>query len=242
MPMFYCSCSLQKGAILQAIVIAHNQEDGEWLSYLLRKVGLAVAVSRDARRVIPTLAERPVDLLLMSTAVDSTPATIATVRDVRQVGQMPLLLLCDPMGEDAHCELLDAGVDLVLTRPCSPRLLSRYIRRLLNRTTNVPASVLPFIQVGHCQLNPTQRTVTLGDKTERLTQLEFRLLYILMSNPGHIFTSDELVERVWGYSGEGNRGLVRGLVRRLRRKIEPVPEEPQFIENLPAVGYRFVAA
>ncbi len=221
---------------MQAIVIAHNQEDGEWLSYLMRKVGLAVAVSRDAQRVIPTLAERPVDLLLISAEVETT---LATVRAVRQVAQMPLLLLVDRLGENAHCDLLDAGADLVLTRPCSPRLLSRYIRRLLTRTTNIPASVLPFITVNECQLNPTHRAVTVGDKTERLTQLEFRLLYILMSNPGHVFTTDELVERVWGYSGEGNRGLVRGLVRRLRRKIEPVPEEPQLIENLPAVGYRF---
>ena len=224
---------------MQAIVIAHNLEDGEWLSYLLRKVGLAVAVSRDVQRVIPTLAERPVDLLLISAGVETALAMVDTVREVRQVAHMPLLLLVDRLGEDAHCDLLDAGVDLVLTRPCSPRLLSRYIRRLLTRITNVPASVLPLITVNECQLNPTHRTVTVGDKTERLTQLEFRLLYILMSNPGQVFTTDELVERVWGYSGEGNRGLVRGLVRRLRRKIEPVPEEPKLIENLPAVGYRF---
>ncbi|MCA9979379.1 MAG: response regulator transcription factor [Anaerolineales bacterium] len=224
---------------MQAIVIAHNQEDGALLSYLLRQAGLAVAVSRDAQRVIPTLAERPVDLLLISTGTD--PDLPKTVHEVRQVAQIPLLLLVDPLTEDAHCALLDAGVDMVLERPCSTRLLSRYIRRLLARTTNIPASVLPVIEVNGCVLNPTQRTVLVQEEAQHLTQLEFRLLYILMTNSGHVFTTDELVERVWGYSGEGNRGLVRGLVRRLRRKIEPVPEEPRLIENLPGVGYRFTA-
>jgi two-component system response regulator RegX3 len=222
---------------VQAIVIAHHQEDGDLLSYLLRQTGLAVAVSRDAQRVIPTLKERPVDFLLISVSHD--PQLAETVRSVRQVAQIPLLVVVDPLSEDEHCDLLDAGVDMVLERPCSMRVLARYMRRLLSRTTNVPPSVLSNITCNGCELSPTQRTVLVQGKTERLTQLEFRLLYILMTNPGHVFTAEELVERVWGYSGDGNRGLVRGLVRRLRRKIEPIPEEPQLIENLPGVGYRF---
>jgi DNA-binding response OmpR family regulator len=62
-----------------------------------------------------------------------------------------------------------------------------------------------------------------------------------MANRGQVIPIDIIVERVWGYDGEGNRELVRGLVRRLRRKIEPDVNEPHFIHNLPGIGYQFEA-
>ena len=80
----------------------------------------------------------------------------------------------------------------------------------------------------------------LGDNQEkRLTQLEFRLLYTLMTNVGQIIPTDQIVEHVWGYSGEGNRELVRGLVQRLRSKVEPVPRKPEYILTEPGIGYYF---
>jgi DNA-binding response OmpR family regulator len=78
-----------------------------------------------------------------------------------------------------------------------------------------------------------------GGEARRLTQLEFRLLYVLMVNRGQVIPVDVIVERVWGYTGQGSRDLVRGLVSRLRRKIEPNQGEPRFIQNVPGVGYRF---
>lgn len=226
--------------MLQAMIVAHNHEDGELFGYLLRKAGMAVAASKNIQRVIPTLVERPIDLLLISTGEGSE--LVETVNAVRKVGQMPLIVLVDPLTEDAHCNLLDAGVDLVLQRPISTRLLGRYIHRLLRRTGNTPALIMPEITLDTITLIPSTRCVRIaGSGPQRLTQLEFRLLYLMMTMPGHAFTTEDLVEQVWGYDGEGNRGLVRGLVRRLRRKIEPNPEEPQFIENIPGLGYRFAA-
>ncbi len=80
-----------------------------------------------------------------------------------------------------------------------------------------------------------------GKEPQTLTPLEFRLLYMLMTNPDQVIPLEVIIERVWGYNGEGNRELVRGLVRRLRRKIEPDPEQAHFIHNHPGVGYRFSA-
>jgi DNA-binding response OmpR family regulator len=106
--------------------------------------------------------------------------------------------------------------------------------------SNVPVAVLPTLDSNGITLDPTTRAVTLtGQEPQRLTPLEFRLLYILMTNPDQVLPVDVIVERVWGYNDEGNRELVRGLVRRLRRKIEPNPDTPRLIFNLPGVGYRF---
>ena len=76
-----------------------------------------------------------------------------------------------------------------------------------------------------------------------MNRLFATLLYVLMTNEGQVMPVEELVEKVWGYTGEGNRDLVRGLVRRLRKKIEPESDRKKpdnhLIQNLPGVGYRF---
>ncbi len=73
----------------------------------------------------------------------------------------------------------------------------------------------------------------------RLSQLEFRLLHTLMVHQGQILPTETIVEHVWGYDGEGDRSLVRGLINRLRVKIEPNPNSPQYIRTIPRIGYTF---
>lgn len=223
---------------MQAIVISDNSEEREFLSYILRHTGLAVARTATVKLVMSTLLKQSVDLILLS--AKSGAAVAEDVAAIRTVSQAPLLLLHDDMTEDATCELLDAGVDLILERPYSSRILSRYVNMFLRRAGSVPVSILTTIQSENISLDPGARTVTLaGQSPQQLTPLEFRLLYVLMTNADQVIPIDIIIERVWGYHGEGNRELVRGLVRRLRRKIEPDPDQTTFIHNHPGVGYRF---
>jgi DNA-binding response OmpR family regulator len=111
---------------------------------------------------------------------------------------------------------------------------------LLRRTAGVPFFSLPTISRGEITLDPSERTVQIGQlPSRRLTQLEFRLLYTLILHPDQVFPAETLVEHVWGYSGRGDRDLVRGLIRRLRSKIEPNPKSPRYIQTVPRVGYVF---
>ena len=91
-------------------------------------------------------------------------------------------------------------------------------------------------------LDPTSRTIDVPHRlAQRLTHLEFRLLYTLMMNRNQIIPTEAIVERVWGYTGQGDRDLVRGLVSRLRVKVEPDPRHPQYILTVPGIGYTFKA-
>lgn len=223
---------------MQAIVISENGEEREFLSYILRHTGLAVARTATVQMVMSTLLKQPVDLILLS--AKGGTAVAEDVVAIRNVSQAPLLLLHDAMTEDATCELLDAGVDLILERPYASRILSRYVTMFLRRAGSVPVSILTAIHSDNISLDPGARTVTLaGQPPQQLTPLEFRLLYVLMTNADQVIPIDVIIDRVWGYNGDGNRELVRGLVRRLRRKIEPDPEKTTFIHNHPGVGYRF---
>ncbi len=101
---------------------------------------------------------------------------------------------------------------------------------------------LPNLSLGGLTLDPATRTCQPpGVESRRLTHLEFRLLYTLMIHRGQVIPTETIVERVWGYTGEGNRDLVRGLVSRLRAKIEIDPHAPQLIVTIPGLGYRFDA-
>ncbi len=223
---------------MQAIVIANNQEEREFLSYVLRHSGLSVARTAAVKLILNSLHAHPVDLILF--APGDVAMLTTEVQAVREFSQAPLLALIDPVSEDAHCALLDAGVDLVLVRPLSPRILSRYVKVFLQRAGSVPLSILAPIDIEGLSLDPGTRTVMLPDGSrQHLTPLEFRLLYILMTNPEQVIPADVIVERVWGYHAEGNRELVRGLVRRLRRKIETDAASSHYIHTHPGIGYRF---
>jgi DNA-binding response OmpR family regulator len=224
---------------MQAIIIAGDSEDRDFLSFVLRHAGLAVARTADTQNVSSALLDHPVDLVLL--VCNARTAALPEVEEIRTITQAPLLLMVERLTEAEHCALLDAGADIALERPVSPRVLARYARMLLKRAGTVPATVLPTMEVRDISLDPETRKVTRGGgESQRLAPLEFRLLYLLMTNRGHVIPIDTIVERVWGYSGSGNRELVRGLVRRLRHKIEPDPKVHRYIENLPGVGYRFI--
>lgn len=223
---------------MQAIVVADNQEDRDFLNFILRHAGVAVATTAALQPVTATLPERPVDLVLLS--LPDSHALRRDIEQLRAVTQAPLIALMALPTEEAHCALLDAGVDLVLPRPVSARILSRYVQGLLRRVGGVPASLPPRFEMEGIVLDPATRTVIVsGSPPQRLTQLEFRLFHLLVNNQDQVLPTELIVERVWGYSGQGNRELVRGLIRRLRRKLETAPEQTRFIQNIPGVGYRF---
>ena len=222
---------------MQALLVSKEHDERDILSFVLRHSGLAVAVTTDLNRVTSNWLERPADLIVV--AVDDSSGLTPSVQAVRQVTEVPLLLICNPPAEQTLITLLRAGVDLVLPRPVSPRILAQYARTLLRRVGSIPSFMLPELELDVIRLNPASRTVHVtGREPQRLTQLEFRLLYVLMINREQVIPTEMIIERVWGYTGEGNRDLVRGLISRLRRKIEPLPNQPRFIQTIPGTGYR----
>jgi len=223
---------------MQVLLVDYNPEEREILTYVLKHAGLAVGSSVSLQRVADKWLERPSDLVVV--AWQDGAKLLPDLITFRAVTQVPIMLIIDPPQEETLCELLRAGTDLVLSRPVAPRVLIEYVRAVLRRTRTVPTFVLPRLNVTEVSLDPDTRMVSvLGGEARRLTQLEFRLLYVLMVNRGQVIPVDVIVERVWGYTGQGSRDLVRGLISRLRRKIEPNLGDPRFIENVPGVGYRF---
>jgi DNA-binding response OmpR family regulator len=221
---------------MYALLIAQNPDERAVLSLTLQRAGVAVTTGHDLERAMNSWFERPADLILL--AVPGDP--VAHMRRIRSDTEVPVVAIVDELPEDVHCELLDTGADLVARRPFSARLLIAQLKALLRRAGNIPLSSLPTLSQRGVTLDPAARTVQVnGLEPRRLTHLEFRLLYTLMIHPGQILPSELIVERVWGYTGQGDKELVRGLVSRLRAKVEPEPRTPRYIVTLPGVGYAF---
>jgi hypothetical protein len=124
-------------------------------------------------------------------------------------------------------ETYKAGVDDCMTKPVSPSLFQAKVKVWLRRFGSVSSDEMNPLKVGTLQLFPTERMVMLKNGgVVQLTNLELRLLYYLMNRPGQIVTTEELNQRVWGYTAEADNTMLKNVVYRLRRKIEADPANP----------------
>jgi DNA-binding response OmpR family regulator len=198
---------------------------------------MTVSRSTDVERSLESWPTQRADLIVL-TVGSSSPLSL--VRRWRATTEVPLVVVAEGLEEAVHVVLLDTGADLVVQRPFSARLLVAQVRALLRRTADLPFFTLSTLSGGDLTLDPGTRTVQIENQgPKRLTQLEFRLLHTLLVHRGQVLPSEVLVEQVWGYAGEGDRDLVRGLVSRLRAKIEPDPRNPRYVVTVPGVGYTF---
>lgn len=222
---------------MYALLVSDEAEETAILTLALQRAGLAVTTASDLQQALSHWEDRPADLIMLAVR---RPNWIDQVRMVRATTEVGLVVITDPVEEATHCALLEQGADMVVQRPYSARLLIANIRALLRRTGGVPIFSLPSLSLGDLRLDPASRSVQVAGKPpRRLTHLEFRLLYTLMIHRGQILPVEAIVERVWGYSGRGDRELVRGLVSRLRAKVEDDPQRPQYILTVPGIGYVF---
>ncbi len=225
---------------MQAIVVCSDQDERDILVYVLRNAGFSVASSSELKRILDRWTDHPADVLIV--ALSEVEEPLPAMALVRKETWVPLLMIVEQNPERTICDLLRGGADVVLERPVSPQVLGAYAQALLRRSRHLPSFVVPALELSEIALDPSDRMVTVsGREPRRLTQLEFSLLYLLMTNRGHVVPVDVIVERVWGYSGEGNRDLVRGLISRVRHKIERDLEPGHFIETVTGIGYRFAS-
>lgn len=223
------------------LICADDAVDRDFLTHTLRSTSLSLHFKSDLAEVAKFWLDKPADLVVVSSRESGKSQSLREgIEQVRHLSDVPILLLMEDLKEKEAAMLLDAGADLILHHPTSPRIFGSYCRVLLRRRGRGELSVLPLLEMERISLNPMTRIVIVdGREGERLTRLEFLLLYTLMTNPGQVMSPDRIVDLVWGYSESGSSELVRGLVSRLRSKIELHPSRPEFIHTVSGAGYVF---
>lgn len=222
-----------------AILFAPDADEAAVLTLALQRAGFEVRRIRELERVLALLQDRPAELIFFA-LVEDADGLDELIRQLRQESPSPIVILLEKEDESNRVALFSAGADLVLLRPIGARVLIAQLRALMRRSAAMPYSSLPAQRQGLISLDPAHRKAQVdGGPPIRLTQLEFRLLYALMSQPRRAIPAENLIEYIWGYGGAGSRTLVRGLVKRLRAKLEPDPSEPRFILTEKGSGYSF---
>jgi DNA-binding response OmpR family regulator len=224
----------------KVLVVSNQQTTGILWSLSLREQKINVFFEPAVERAIEQCADANPDLIIIDIN-SSADKTIQLIKDLREITFAPMILLTRHITEEELLEAYTAGLDDCMYKPLSPSIFVAKIRVWLRHSKNVPISTRDSVKIGGFYLIPSSRTLIIGDdeKTVQLTNLELSLFYYLMNRSGHIVSADELIHEVWGYAAERDFTTLKNLIYRLRRKIEPDPASPRFIQTEMG-GYKFV--
>jgi DNA-binding response OmpR family regulator len=204
----------------------------------LREHGYHVLTAGDGAEALTVARRERPDLILLDLMMPNLDG-FAFMEHYRRQHIAPIILLTARLKESDKIAGLELGADDYVTKPFSMKELLARVRAVLRRAAGpAPAAESEVYRVGDLALDRSTRIVTLGREAIALTPSEFELLATLIAAPGRVFSRQFLLERLQGNSYEGVERTVDVHIRNLRKKIEPDPNRPRYIETVFGVGYR----
>jgi DNA-binding response OmpR family regulator len=206
----------------------------------LERDGHRIVVAADGDEARGKIAGESPNLVVLDVMLPGETDGLALCRWIRSTSDLAVILLTARGDETDRIIGLELGADDYVTKPFSPRELASRVRTVLRRTHPSPPP-RDRIEVGSLVVDAVQHEVRRNGALLTLTAREFELLWFLASNPNRVFSRDQLMASVWGYSAALDTGTVTVHIRRLREKLEEDPSEPRLLETIWGVGYRFRA-
>jgi len=206
----------------------------------LEQAGYEVHIAYDGEGALHGLRSAKPDLLVLDLMLPDRDGweITRTIRADTLLGATPILMLTARVEDTDKIIGLEMGADDYVTKPFNAREIVARVRALLRRAQFGHTAAPQVLRLGALTLDLDQRTLTVDDKAIELTRTEFTLLQILMANPGHTFTRDELLEKSMGYAYEGMGRTLDTHISNLRKKIELDPSNPTYIQTVYGIGYR----
>jgi len=209
----------------------------------LIKDGFEVIVATTGSEALELLATHRADIILLDIMLPDIDG-FKVCRRIRQgdvpgtslvPADVPIVMLTAKAEDVDKLRGFETGVDDYITKPFNPLELTARLQAVLRRATGQEAPEV--IKIGSLMINSTERTVLLKDSPLRLTPKEFDLLLLLARYPNRVFSREELLEKVWGYTF-GNTRTVDEHVKRLRQKLEREGMGWELIATVWGVGYK----
>lgn len=220
----------------RVLLVDDDPTVAEVASSYLRANGFVVEEAGDGFAALQAAERTAPDLIVLDRMLPGIDG-LEVFRRLRERMATPVILLTALGSEDDRIAGLEAGADDYLAKPFSPRELVLRVQSVLRRSIDefTPESVLEY---GEFRLDPSARIATRAGVELSLTAREFDLFEFLLKHPNQVFSREDLLRTVWGWT-YGDLSTVTVHVRRLREKIERDPRSPTMLTTVWGVGYRF---
>ena len=237
--------SIEEVKKMAKILVCDDDKDiVEAIDIYLTQEGYEVLKAYDGDEAIKVLKRNEVDLLIMDVMMPRLDGIRATLK-IRENMSLPIIIL-SAKSEDADKILgLNIGADDYMTKPFNPlELVARVksqLRRYRELNPSKPHERQEVISLKHLEINKVTHQVVCYGESIKLTPIEFDILYLLASNPGRVFGTDEIFERVWHEKFYEANNTVMVHIRRLRGKMKDDTREDKIITTVWGVGYKIEA-
>ena len=202
--------------------------------YIIREKGLVAILETSVQRAMERSMEEIPDLIVIDVNAPHAQR-IELCRKFRAVTASPILLFLPTNDEAEILEAYQMGVDECVVKPISPAIFLAKIMAWAKRSWTEPMSP---VRAGKLKLEPARRSaLEPGGEEIKLTNLEFRLLHLLMSRPGFVFRNEEIMQTVWGV--QGDLAVLKNVVYRLRKKLDLDSDRPPYLIQTWPGGYSF---
>jgi len=224
----------------RVLIVSNQQTTGPLWVFSLQQQDLYVVLEAEPANTLKRCEQETPDLIILDINL-SEDQTVELIKTLRAEMVTPILLLTPPRSEENILDAYNAGVDDYMIKPINPSLFNAKVKVWLKRSWSATTSTLAPANIGGMHIFPAERMVMKNNgQAVHLTNLELRLLYYLVGRAGQSVTTEELNQRVWGYTGEADTTMLKNVVYRLRRKIEVDPAKPMIIQTVVGGGYKLV--
>ncbi|MCL1995576.1 MAG: response regulator transcription factor [Defluviitaleaceae bacterium] len=222
------------------LIVEDEKNIADILAFNLKKEGYEVLCAYNGIEGLNYALEKDPELILLDIMMPGMDGFTLCKR-LRKTSEVPIIMLTARSEEVDKVLGLEIGADDYVTKPFSMReLMARVRANLRKRATTEEVTVNEIMELGEIKIDPKKYTVMKGSRSVALTSREFDLLLFLAKEKGQVFNREVLLERVWGYEYFGDARTVDVTIRRLRTKLEDVPEEPKYVLTKRGVGYYFL--
>lgn len=220
------------------LVVDDDHKTVELIRLYLERDEYQVWVAYDGRQALEAAHRMHPDLIILDLMLPKIDG-LDVCRILRQETDIPIIMLTAKTTEEDKLLGLDLGADDYISKPFSPRELMARLRAVLRRSAEKKYAGPERIVCDDLVVDFSRRQVTLFGELVHLTPKEFHLLEILIRQPERVFTRLDLLKGAFGYDFGGLERNVDVHIMNLRKKIEPDPEQPHYVQTVYGMGYKF---
>lgn len=224
----------------KVLIIEDERNIAELERDYLEVNGIESDIAATGEEGIKLAAKRDYHLILLDLMLPGIDG-FELCKRLRQTLDIPILMVTARKEDIDKIRGFDRGADDYIVKPFNPNELVARVKAHIARYERLTKKdqTQNDIHIKNLRIDPDSRRVFVHEKEKTFTAKEFDLLFFLASNPNIVFTKEQLFERIWGYDSLGDITTVTVHIRKIREKIEEDPSNPQFIETIWGVGYRF---